>query len=73
MLFCVEAQVALYAAMTQCTGGDHLGVQQGVLRQQTMEEPAVSVGPVHHGRNSKAPGTRLMKGCVFHTPIIINK
>jgi hypothetical protein len=55
MLFSIKAQVALYAAMSQSTGGHHLGVKQGVLRQQTMEEPTVAVGPIHHGRNGQAP------------------
>jgi hypothetical protein len=51
MLFGIGAQVAFYAAMPQGTGGHHLGVQQGVLRKQTMEEPAMPIRPVHHGRN----------------------
>jgi hypothetical protein len=44
-----------------------------VLRQQAMEEPAVPVGPVHHGRNRQAPWLSLGDGCLIHTLMIINK
>jgi hypothetical protein len=57
VLFSIETQVPLYATMPQSTRGDHLGVQQCVLRQQAMEEPTVPVSPIHHGRNGQAPGT----------------
>ena len=30
---------------------DHLGVQQGVRREQPMHVAAVAVGPLHHRRN----------------------
>jgi hypothetical protein len=48
--------MAFNAAMPQGTGGHHLGIEQGVLRQQTMEEPTMPVSPIHHGRNRQAPG-----------------
>ena len=51
----VMAQEAVMVAMQDCAGGDHLGVEQGVFGEQAQEEPAVTVGPVHHGCNAKAP------------------
>jgi hypothetical protein len=32
MLFCIETHMALYAAVADGTGGDHLGVKHRVLR-----------------------------------------
>jgi hypothetical protein len=46
--------MALHITVLQCTGGDHFGVEQGVLCEQAMEEPAVSVGPIHHGGDAQA-------------------
>ena len=43
-------------AMQDRAGGDHLGVEQGVLGEQAQEEPAVTVGPVHHGGDGEAAG-----------------
>jgi hypothetical protein len=43
--------MTLNAAVTDGNGGDHLGVKHGVLRQKSMEKPAMPIGPVHHGRN----------------------
>jgi hypothetical protein len=65
--------MALYAAVTNGTGGDHLGVKDGVLRQKAMKKPAMPIGPVHHGRNRQAPRAKVVKECLIHTPIIINK
>jgi hypothetical protein len=73
MLLGIEAQMTLNAAMADCTGGDHLGVKHGVLRQKAMEKPAMPIGPVHHGRNRQAPRAKVVKECLIHTPIIINK
>ncbi|MCY1304434.1 hypothetical protein D9M70_541880 [compost metagenome] len=56
MLGLVMAQEARGVAMQQRAGGDHLGVEQRVLRQQAQEEPAVTVGPVHHRRDGEAAG-----------------
>jgi hypothetical protein len=46
--------MALHITVLQGTGGDHFGVEQGVLREQTVEEPTVSVGPIHHRRHTQA-------------------
>ena len=51
MLLSIEPQMTLNTAVTDGTGGDHLGVKHGVLRQKAMEKPAMPIGPVHHGRN----------------------
>ncbi|MNZ95583.1 hypothetical protein D3C78_1147430 [compost metagenome] len=56
MLGLVVAEIALAVAMQQRAGGDHLGVEQSLLRQQAQEEAAVAVGPVHHGRSAESPG-----------------
>jgi hypothetical protein len=73
MLFSVKAKVALNTAVTDGTGGDHLGVKHGVLRQKAMEKPAMPIGPVHHGRNRQTPRAKVVNECLIHTPIIINK
>ena len=49
-------------AVQQSTRGHHLGVQPGVLGQQAMEDATVLVGPVHHRRNTQAPGVRFEVG-----------
>ncbi len=41
-------------AMQHRAGGEHFGVKQRAARQQTMEEPAVPVGPFHHRGDGKA-------------------
>ena len=73
MLFGIEPQMTLNAAVANGTGGDHLGVKDGVLRQKAMEKPAMPIGPVHHGRNRQAPRTKVGMKCLIHTTIIINK
>ena len=55
MLFRVEAQMPLRVAMAQRTGGDHLGVEQGITAEQAVEIAAVAIGPVHHGGYRGAP------------------
>jgi hypothetical protein len=46
--------MALHITVLQGTSGDHFGVEQGMLREQAMEEPTVSVGPIHHGGHTQA-------------------
>ena len=41
-------------AMQHRAGGDHLGIEQRVPRQQTVEKPAMPVRPIHHRRHGKA-------------------
>ncbi len=55
MLGRVEAQQLLAVAMDHRPGGDHLGIEQRPARQQTVEQPAMPVGPVHHRGNAEAP------------------
>jgi hypothetical protein len=52
--------VPLHTAVAQRTGGDHLGVEQGVAGQQTVEKPAMAVGPIHHGRYRKTPAAKWL-------------
>jgi hypothetical protein len=73
MLLRIEAQMALDAAMPQGTSGDQFGIEQGVLGEQAVEEPAVAVCPIHHGRNRQAPRTFWGQERIIHSPIIINK
>jgi hypothetical protein len=72
MFFCIETKVPLNAAMPQGPRSHHLGVKQGMLRQQAMEVPAVPVSPVHHGRNGKAPRAQVVERGLIHTLMIIN-
>lgn len=52
----VMAQETLGVVVQQGAGGDHFGVEQGVLGEQAQEEPTVSVCPVHHRRHREAAG-----------------
>ena len=66
MLGCIEIQQTRAIAMQDRAGRHHLGIQTRIGAQQTMEEPAMPVGPVHHGRNTEAPGRHfrdLMLSC----------
>ncbi|MCY1249778.1 hypothetical protein D9M72_633450 [compost metagenome] len=56
MLALVVAKEALAIPMQQRTGGDHLGIEEGVARQLAQEETAVPVCPVHHRRHGEAAG-----------------
>jgi len=38
----------------------HLGVKQRAARQQTMKEPAMTIGPIHHGCNGEPPGRLIV-------------
>ncbi len=49
-------EVARDVAVAQRSGGDHLGVEPHVARQQPVQVPAVAVGPVEHRRDAQAPG-----------------
>ena len=62
VLFGVEAQMALHIAVGERTGRHHLGVEQGVAREQAVEKTAMAIGPVHHGRDRQAPGTHRVGG-----------
>ena len=42
------AEQPLAVAVDDRLGGDHLGVEQRAPRQQTMEDAAMPVRPVHH-------------------------
>jgi hypothetical protein len=49
-------------AMEHRAGGDHLGIDERSARKQTMEEPAMPVGPFHHGcdRETVVQGDRAV-------------
>ena len=65
MFFDVETQMSLRVAMTQCTRGDHLGVEQGVAAEQAVEIAAVAIGPIHHGGDGRAPYAERLIHIVF--------
>ena len=44
---------------------NHLGVEQGVTRQQTMEEPAMPIRPIHHGGHGKFVSVMCVRDCHF--------
>ena len=56
MLGRIVAEQARAVAMHHRGRGDHLGVEQGMRREQAMEDPAVTVGPVHHRGDGKTQG-----------------
>ena len=54
-------------------GGHHLGIEHGAARQQTVEHPAMPVGPIHHRRDRETPvqrGGRTRHGAGFYTKAI---
>ncbi len=54
MLGGVETKQPLAGAMDDGIGHYHLGVKQRTPRELAMEEPAMAVGPVHHGRHGQS-------------------
>jgi len=46
--------------------GHHFGVEAHVARNEAQEEPAVPVGPVHHGRNAKPMGKGVHLADTIH-------
>jgi hypothetical protein len=67
MLFGIEAQMTLRIAMAQGAGGDHLGVEQGAVAEESVQIAAMAICPVHHGRYGGAPKRGIGK---IHTAII---
>ncbi len=51
-----EAEQPRAVAMDHSVGDDHLGIETRPPRQQPVEIPAVTVGPVHHRGDGKAVG-----------------
>ncbi len=51
MLGRIEGQKPGTVAVEHRAGGDHLGIDQRAAGEQTMEEPAVPIGPFHHRRD----------------------
>lgn len=58
----IEAQETIMIAMNNGAGRHHLRVQQGLLVDQTMENPAVAIGPVHHRGNAELMGVGSHRG-----------
>ena len=48
VLLVVETQMARHVAMDERAGRHHLGVEQRAAGEQSVEETAVAVRPVHH-------------------------
>ncbi|MFB8828315.1 hypothetical protein ACE0DR_00875 [Azotobacter sp. CWF10] len=63
MLRLVMTQKALGIAMQQRSGGDHLGIEEGVMRQLPEKEAAMPIGPIHHRRHAEAAGRLGARGC----------
>ena len=53
MLARIKADEALTRAEHHRIRGDHLGIEKGAAREDAMERPATSVGPVHHRSHAK--------------------
>src|SRR6266852_3090829 len=54
MLRRIEAEQARAIAAQHRARRDHLGIDQRAAREQAVEEPAVPVGPLHHGGDAEA-------------------
>ncbi len=53
MLGRVVGQKPRPVAMEHRAGRDHLGIDERAAREEPMEEPAVAVGPIHHGGDAE--------------------
>jgi hypothetical protein len=51
----VEAQQSFATPSQDRAGGQHFRINECLMRQQTVEEPAMPVSPLHHRRDTKAP------------------
>ena len=58
MLGFVVTQEAVVIAVEKRAGGDHFGVEEGVLGEQAQEKTAVTIGPIHHRCDGEAAGER---------------
>src|SRR5690606_30135081 len=56
MLNVAEPQQPRTIAVDDRICRDHLGIEQGMLGQRTVERPAMPVGPIHHRRNAELTG-----------------
>jgi hypothetical protein len=54
MFACIETKQTPAIAMNDGAGRQHLRVKPGTPRHQTVEDAAMPVGPIHHGRDRKA-------------------
>ena len=53
MLGRIEIEMMRDIAVHERGRRDHFGVEAGAARDETEEEPAVPVGPVHHRRDAQ--------------------
>lgn len=60
MLGAIEIEVPGGVAVEDRAGGDHLGIKAGMRGQQPMEEAAVAVGPIDHGRDTQFPAAKSL-------------
>jgi hypothetical protein len=49
----VHPQMMLGIAMDNRAGGDHLGVEHGMLTDQAQKIATVAISPIEHGRNAE--------------------
>src|SRR5438445_11170933 len=54
MLERIKADELRAVAMQHGAGRDHLGIDERAARHEAMEEPAVPVGPLHHGGDGES-------------------
>jgi hypothetical protein len=52
VLLGAEIEMTADIAVQQRTGGHHFRIQPGMARNMAMEDTAMAVGPIHHGRNA---------------------
>ena len=67
----IKTKMARNIAMDQGTGGHHLGIEQGVLAEQTVQITAVPICPIHHRRNRHAP--HAVKWLIFFDIYIVHR
>ncbi len=53
----IEAQKAHLVTVEQGARGHHLGIELGLLGDQTQKAPAMPVGPIQHGRDAESQVT----------------
>ena len=62
LLAVLKAQKPLAVAMADRLRRNHFRVKKSMRRELTVEDAAVPVGPIHHGRNGKAVAGRCHDG-----------
>src|SRR5262245_37508544 len=65
----IMAEEPRAVAVDHGTGGDHLGIDQRAAREQAVEEPAMPVGPLHHGGDGESVCSVFQRSLLASRPL----